>query len=1176
MTRWRVAPADEAISRRLAEATGLSLLVARVLVNRGLTDPVAASAFLSPSLDRLSAPLSLIDMDRAVDRLGRAIRENDLIVVYGDYDADGVTATAILVRTLHRLEARADFYIPDRRTEGYGLSAGAVAYLAARGANLIVAVDCGVTATAAAAAARQAGVDLVILDHHEPVGDLPVAAAVVDPKRRDAGAAAADYCAAGLALQICRELLARFGSGKRPDGPGLDHPGIDDLLELASLGTVADAVALSGDNRIIVAEGLKRLERPSLPGLAALADVANLRPPLRARDLSHGLAPRLNAAGRLAHARSAVRLLLTGDVDEARSLAAELDELNRQRRALCAAVFADAVDEVERGGLARDPAIVLARDGWHPGVIGIVASQLVERYCRPAVLVAVHDGVGRGSARSIPALHLVEALEDAAAHLAGFGGHAMAAGLTVAAGAFAGFRRDFLAAAGSRLGPEDFERVVEIDAEARLEGLTAAVAADVERLAPFGQGHPEPVFQTRGIRAIGTRLVGDGSHLRLVVTDGEHTAEAIAFRLADRAELLAFTQARIDLAYTVERDRWRDGGGIQLVVEDLRTPDVDLETITADVGPVLDRLFARAEDYLDLRLDAVEQAAAFNTKVVGVTFEGRQAFLPGVRPGESLGLVRDPHNPRDPHAIKVCTADGRQLGFLRATLAARLAPSMDAGARYSATATALTGGGDRAWGLNIYVQRDAPWSREARTGEGDAAYPGGAPGARLAFSLGRGRPMTDLQRQIVEGMRAGGMLAVRMGPGRGLLPAALMAAVALAPAARPVIVVLPRVSDVEAWYPLAAPPLREIGVQVAAAHGALSPSAAWRLAGAIARREIDVLLASLAWVERHSDIGGATIAILDALGGAGDLVSLDATAGTLRLIAGSLASGVIDEIRRRWPRFTDASIAPPVRDNLRVVDRRGRVPDDGLTLEPSRREKTLVVASDAAHSVAVARRLRDRFPDAAGAIAYYHAGLPAPLRRVLEDLFAAGRITTLVAGALLVEPAAPPDITRVVAAGARPSRWLAAESLAVAGLGGRAAAVELAYTPDTLAAAQAAMEVRFPPRDVLVRCYRALREASRDRPWTLPGDASGLLPGSALPHEALIACLDILVDAGAVAREDPGDGPPQYTLTETSGRIDLTRSVRYVEGERERAAWVDLRAWALGPAGAILGDLARA
>ncbi len=1177
MSRWRVAPPHEDASRRLAEDVGLSLLAARVLVNRHLGDPAAARAFLSPRFEQLSDPLRLIDMDRAVDRLVSAIRGHTPITVYGDYDADGVTATAILVRTLTRYGARVDAYIPDRRADGYGLSEGAVARLAERGAGLVVAVDCGVTATAAADVARRAGVDLVILDHHEVLGDLPFAVAVVDPKRPDASDPAADYCAAGLALQAARALISRLGRGESAGGSGHGDQGLDDLVELAALGTVADAVTLLGDNRIIVAEGLRTLTRPSVAGLAALAHVANVRAPLRTRDLSHSLAPRINAAGRLANARTALDLLLTDDLEEARRLAAELDALNRERRALCDTVLADAVEEIERQGFARDPAIALARDNWHPGVIGIVASQIVERYHRPTVLVGLRDGVGRGSARSIPTLHLVDTLAHASSHLTGFGGHAMAAGLVVEADAFERFRADFLDAVGRRLRPEDFEPFVEIDADATLEDLTPAAADDVARLAPFGSGNPEPVFLTRGLRAIGTRLVGDGSHLRLVVTDGSRTADAIAFRQADRVELLAFTQARVDLAFTLERDRWNDGDRVQLVVEDLRTPGVDTDRVATDAAQVLDRLFARADDYLDLRLDAVEQATAFNTKVVGVTFEGRQELLPGVHSDDRLRLVRDPRNPRDPHAIQVCTLDGKQLGFLRASLAAHLAPSIDAGARYSATATALTGGGDRAWGLNIYVEREAPWTREA--GEVDVERPAAttAPALheRLATALGRGRRVGDLPRGIAEQVEAGRRLVAAIGPGRGLLPAVLAASVALAPSMRPVVVILPRTSDVEAWYPLAGPILREVGLRTAAAHGALGPAGTWRLASILDRGAVDVLFASLAWTARHAGTPAATIAVLDPVGGAGDVRLLDPLAGTLRLIAGPLTPAIIDEVRRRWPSIMDASTIVAVRDNLRILDRRGRPGEEVLTIDPTRRDKTLVVTGQAEESVVLARRLRERYPEAAGSIAYYHPGLPAPLRRVLEDLFAAGRITTLVAGTLMVPPAAPSDVTRLVACGLPTSRVLAAEALAVAGLGGRAATVELSYAPEVFSAARASLDARFPHRDALVRCYRSLRDISRDRPWSVP-QTDDPLPGSGLSREAVLACLDVLTQAGAVAREDPGDGSAQYALVDLSARIDLNRSLRYIEGERERAALGDLRVWAQGPAGAILGDLARA
>ena len=1168
--RWRVAPADEPGRRRLVEALSVNPITAQVLINRGLGEPHRAALFLDPRADRLASPLDLPDMEAAIARLWRAIRQQTPIVVYGDYDADGVTATAIMLRALRPLGARVDAYLPDRRREGYGLNADAVSALAGRGTALIVAVDCGVTAVGAADVARTAGCDLIVLDHHEPPGPgsaLPHAVAIVDPKRVREGTHT-DFCAAGLALQACRALYAAAGVDALPEG----------LMGLAALGTVADAVELTGDNRILVALGLQELGGTALPGLAALAEVAAVRPPVRVRDLSHGMAPRLNAAGRLAHADEALRLLLTDDHAEARVLAARLDALNQERRALTDAVLTQAIDEVEQARLDRSPALVLAREGWHPGVIGIVASQLVERYYRPTVLIALEGGIGKGSGRSIPPLHLVGALGDAAAHLTAYGGHAMAAGLSMEASAVPAFREAFTRAAAGRLRPDDLQPVRDVDAEIPLEAVTLALASELERLAPFGRGNPEPAFLTRGLRAAGTRLVGDGAHLRLIVADGGRTAEAIAFRHGEQAELLAFTQAPVDLIYAVTADRWRDDGSVQMVVSDLQTPGVDLDRVSADAGAVLERLFERADDYLGARLTGVEHVAAFHTKVAGVTFEGRQALLPRVRPGERLQLLRDPRNAHDPHAVKVARDDGQQLGFLRAGLAARLAPSMDAGARYLATATALTGGGDRAWGLNIYLEREAPWVRE------DAGRPrgGGQQGVTAAFveqfaaGLGRGRAMGRVQRDVLEALAPRGCAVACVGPGRGLLPAVVAAVAALfAQGGRPVLVILPRSRDVDAWVELAGPWLGEAGIRSRAAHGVLPASAALRLSSAISREDVDVLFASAAWTARVAPRSGAVVLVLDGLATVADLEQVSRQYGLdVRLVIGPMPPAVGQAAQSHLAVghiLTDRI----VRENLRVVDRRGRT-DEALSLTAGgvRVDKTLVLAPGPEEAVAVARGLRTRSPDLADRIAYYHAGLPAALRRVLEDLFAAGRLTALVTGSHLVEPAAPAGITRLVALGLGPDRLLTAEALAVAGLGGRSATIELCCGPASLAIAQTMLDTQFPPRDLLVRCYRGLRAASGAQSWTWSEEEAHERPDLGLPPGVSGPAMDILVEAGVITREDTDRGAARYAFSAPDGRVDLSASLRYQEGERERAGWADLRAWISGPSARILADLA--
>jgi single-stranded-DNA-specific exonuclease len=1136
-------------------------LVAQVLINRGLDSPAAVGSFLETRLDDLQPPLALPQMDRAVTRIARAAIDREPITIYGDYDADGITAAAIMALALRRLGAAVDFYIPDRHAEGYGLHPAAVTRLASSGTRLLVAVDCGTTSVAAGRAAADAGIDLVILDHHVPTGPVPQAVAVVNPVL---SGALSDYCAAGLAYQAVRGIIDAMGQGD--EGP--------DLLGLAALGTVADAVRLLGDNRIIVAQGLARLGEPGSPGLRALIEVAGVGPPLRVRDVSHALAPRLNAAGRLASAASALRLLVGEDPQECRALAVDLDRLNQERRALCDRVLAEAVEEVERTGMAAFPAIVLAREGWHPGVVGIVASQIVERYYRPTVLIALRGGLGRGSARSIPPLHLVNALAAASADLTAFGGHAMAAGLTIEAGAVPRFREAFLAAASAALGKEDLEPLVEVDAEVGLESLTPELAAEIKRLSPFGPGNPRPVFLTRDLHAVSTRLVGGGAHLRLTLSDGRRAAEAVGFRLGDQAELLAFTQARIDLAYGIEPDTWQDPPSFQMVVERLWTPGVDPAAVAADTGQVLARLFARAGDYLDPSRVGVEHAPAFHTKVVGVTFEGRQALVPQVRPGERVRLVRDPRNPRDPHAVKVSLQDGRQIGFLRAALAARLAPAMDAGARYRATATAVTGGGDRAYGLNLLIEREAAWSGEPE--EEDALPASGLVGpetaARLTALVLRGRRLSAVHKEALDILLGGGRAAIRLGPGSGLVPAVALASAALVATGRgPVAVVLPRASEAEAFCGLVAPWLATVGMRAVVVHGALEASQASRDGSVVERGGAQVVFASAEWARAYVPSVGSLVVVADHISAADDLGSLGTLYGdSIRLAAGPLPA---DLLREAASALGLAVLAPrpESRVDLRIVDRRGRPVPRTLAGEVGPRDRILMLAPGPREAVALAAGLREESPELAPRTAYYHAGLPAALRRVLEDLYAAGRIAVLVTGSLVVGPSLPASVSRIRVLGIPSTRLLAAEAL---GAGGNGCVVELCYAPKALAAAGRALEARHPSRETLARCYHHLRRAYPGGSWTWTSRPNGAAQADEIPTETLAAALEVLVQAGVLAREDIDDVRVRFAFIERGGKADLRRSLRYREGVRERQAAADLAAWAAGPAQEILAHLA--
>jgi len=1169
--RWRISPPAEHL-HDLVLALGVQPVTAQILINRGYDRPADARRFLDAPLVGLADPDALVDMSAAADRVAAALRARELLTVYGDYDADGITATAILIRGLTALGARTAWYVPSRFREGYGLNAGALARLREDGHRLVVAVDCGVTAFDEIAQAAASGQEIIVVDHHEPPGRLPPAVAVVDPKRADDRGPFHEYSAAGLAFQLLRAVRRRLGEDAIPL----------DVADLAALGTIADVVPLVGDNRILARAGLHRMATEPLTGVAALARVAGIAGAVTARHVGFSLAPRLNAAGRLGDASAAVRLLLSDDPSEADGLAASLDAANRARQELCQQIFAQATERVEQERLHEAPAIVIAGEGWHPGVIGIVASQLVERYYRPAVVLGVDGGIGKGSARSIGAFHMVDALAECGDLLTRFGGHAMAAGLTIAAPQLPEFSRRFVEVAGARLAADDLIPRLEIDAEVELGALTEALARELQRLAPFGAGNPEPVLGARGLQAVSTRVMGDGIHLRLGVTDGRAFAEAVGFRLGDASELLAFTRASVDLAFTLSLDRWNDQERVQLIVRDLVTPEVDLDAVLTDSGLLVDRLFARAADYLGDGVLGLEDAFAFNTKVVGVTFEGRQEIIRRLTAGDALTLERQPANPVDPHAVRVLTRAGEQVGYLSARVAARLAPSMDSGTRYTATVSQITGGPaaspaggeERSYGVNISVQRIelAPEGPDPAASL-RAAWSELEPDdllERLRIHLRRGRSLRAVQRDAVRAILDGRPLLGIFGPGKGRLAVEELAAAAVAiQGRRPVTVVLPLRREVDRWYERAAPRLGRLGLRAVKAHGALFSRQRQRLLHALDEGSADVVVATSAFMSHAPAALRPSLLVVDGEPG-GD-------------------GGVLD-VLRRWSEIPRAAfLAAPgpqaaaireagltawvadtfLRTNLRLVDRRGVADPAPLIAESAARGgRTLVLTGSRSAAVGLAGRLRDDGIPAA----YYHGGIPLRVREVLEQAFADAKVAVLVAGDGLCEDALPADVRQVVIAGLPANRAELAEWMGMGGLDGRQATVTLAYTREHLLQTQQRLAEEHPSREVLTAVFKAVRDLRGQAAW--PDEALGAaLDGHVPARRTIGVALDVLTEAGVIVREFDGDRW-RLSLAEGSIRRDLATSLRYTEGNKEVQEAATLDRWAFGPLPELLRAVA--
>jgi single-stranded-DNA-specific exonuclease len=547
---------------RLAAELQVPEVVARILVGRGKGDVEEARHFLEPSLEHLSSPLGFLNADKAIARLLTALRNNEKIVVFGDFDVDGVTGTSLALRTLRRLGADVDFLLPKRLVHGYGLSMNVLPDLMKKEPRLVLTVDCGIRSVDEVAELNRLGVDTIITDHHEPGPTLPPAVAVVDPKQDGCTYPDKRLAGVGVMFQLLRGLVAR-----------LEHEvDLASNLDLVALGTVADVVPLDGENRVLVSEGLKVLNRREKVGVMALAMVCGIEGPIEAWHLAYLVGPRINAAGRLADAGAAVELLTTDDTARATQLAKELDQENLRRQEISGETLKQALEAIETGTAGPDPdGIVLASNVWHPGVIGIASAKLVERFHRPSALIAMDGDVGRGSVRSIRGIDVCAVLEECEDLLVQFGGHAMAAGLTIQRDHIAEFRRRFAAGITERITDEIKRPRLRIDGELRPEDANLELAADLDRLAPFGFGNPRPVMVLSRVLPRGRKVVGRG-HLKLSLGRTHGPAlDIIGFDLGERSDR-DFPSGPVDLAGNLTVNEWNGRRTAQLQLLDYREP----------------------------------------------------------------------------------------------------------------------------------------------------------------------------------------------------------------------------------------------------------------------------------------------------------------------------------------------------------------------------------------------------------------------------------------------------------------------------------------------------------------------------------------------------------------------------------------------------------------------------
>ncbi len=564
---WVVHPGDPEAESRIAPTLDLHPVISRLLVNRGVTTPEDARIHLQGGLESLHDPFMMAGMREAVDRIVTARASGEKIVIYGDYDVDGVTATALMLSFLRQTGFDAGYYIPERLTEGYGLNTEALNSIKASGAGLVITVDNGVNAVDAVERAVALGLDVIVTDHHKPGPQLPPAIATLNPNRHDCPYPCKDLAGVGVAFKLVTALrseLHRRGSPKE----GL--PVLRRLLDLVAVGSIGDCSPLKGENRLLTRHGLTELSGASRIGLVALKEKCGVNGGrVTSREVAFSLVPRLNAAGRLGKADVGLELLLTGDIREGKRIAAALDEENKLRQDLQSRTLEEALLAVETSlDPSRDRAIVVGSESWSPGVAGLVASKLTERFGLPSSVVCFEGDFGKGSARSVPAFDITEALGKVTAGIVRFGGHKMAAGFTIRRSEYEAFRESLMDVASRTLTLADARPKLMIDIETEPALINKDLLTRIKALEPFGEGNPTPVFMSRGVSFSSTTVVGkDRNHTRLALPDGTCV---MGFHMADRLGAADTRSGRFDIVYTAEISVWKETERVQLNLLDFR------------------------------------------------------------------------------------------------------------------------------------------------------------------------------------------------------------------------------------------------------------------------------------------------------------------------------------------------------------------------------------------------------------------------------------------------------------------------------------------------------------------------------------------------------------------------------------------------------------------------------
>ena len=1182
---WTLAPADSQTVVALAGDTGLSRITARVLVSRGLDSAEAVKRFLSPDLDRdWLDPHAIPGMRDAADIVADTVRAGAHVVVFGDFDLDGISSAAVAARGLAAMGAQVTAIVPHRFREGYGLSPAAIERLLALPIKpaLVVTVDCGISAASEVALLAEHGVGVVITDHHEPGEGVPLGVPVADPKLDSEGCPSCDLSGSGVALKLVQAVGERLGFPDVWRG----------LTDLASLGTIADVVPLTAENRALVTDGVAAMRRGTRVAITALAAIGGVSPDSLSSDsVAFSLAPRLNAAGRMADPQVALDLLMTDDPATAERLSATLDELNRQRQAV-EADLAEAATNMAQRTFHGERGIVLAGEGWHEGVKGIVASRITNLFHVPAIIFAVEDGVARGSGRSVGSVDLFRALEACGDVLTRFGGHAAAVGCTLPSDRIDDFRRRFVEYLDT-LPAEQFASELHVDAEIELEDVSVELGAEFALLQPFGHGNRTPLLASRGVFMNGRTRVGKtGTHFKFTAYDGAVNIPAISFRCGEIEELLGHESA-VDLAYEVSVDEWRGRTRVQLLVRQFHRRAASLDSPAFEL---VEDLFARADAIL-AREDyaGIEDAPSFHTKLAGVTFEGRQDALEHLSAGTPLRIERQADNPHDSNAIAVFDPHGAQVGFFNRRLAAALAPAMDRAVSYDAEVTEVTGGQPgQSLGVNVLVSRrdagaaadERSAERAARRAELAAMTPADLDSELTRAFIGDG-VLHAAQARSLAHLAAGESTLCVMATGRGksLIFHMHAARTALRDGRASVFVYPLRALVADQAFHLE-DAFAQVGLSVRTVTGESSQAERDDAFADLRAGDLDVVLTTPEFlhlyaarfaqggrvgflvVDEAHHVGMARAGHRPAYARLGE--AAEALGGPTVLAVTATADDATAAAIRSTLGITATVLDPTVRENLTIEDRRDMPDKDGyLASLAARGEKTVIYVNSREQSVKLARMIRKRVPELGMRTAFYNGGLSRSVRHAVERAFRTSEITLVIATSAFGEGVNIPDIRNVVL---YHLPFGSVEFNQMSGRGGRDGAVariHLVFGARDARINELILSSLAPSRDDMATLYAELREIGAAQGTGFEVTNAELAERAkrrrkefSLDERGVSSALGIFRDLGFVTGEGHG-AYRRLTFVPSTSKVDLESSVRFAEGKDEIDEFAVFKAWAL-------------